>query len=619
MATIVTRAGKGSALTWTEGDANITNLNNAKIENVVEDTTPQLGGDLDVNGKSIVSVSNGNINLTPNGTGKVVVGSQLDATLLKSTQSSGDEGGQIDLALASTNTTLSGGVSIDVYQNKVRIFETGGTSRGAYIDLSAASAGVSSDLLAGGGGGLSDVVADTTPQLGGNLDVNGFALTSVSNGHIDLVPNGTGNIRLTPSTGKIILGSTDWPTTTPTSGQVLTAGAGGSLSWATASSGGISNVVEDTTPELGGNLDIKDFKIKSTGVNGYITFEAANTQFDELRMHSGYVYLGHTADTTSQLTIGTFANQSMLIGPNQGGYSYIQLTRNANGNINIVADGTGKVTSQSATTQLGKGDAAPTLTTNGAYGLTINTNNGTNSGSVAIAAGANGNISISPNGTGVVNVQTTANGASAFQVGYAGEFRLGDSDNSNYVGFKSPATVSANKVWTLPAADGTNGQVLSTNGSGALSWATAGGGGYPTAVFSFLSRAVEISSTDQRFTPTEVVDTAGIASISSTYNINLPAGTYIVSLEPRRGQSSSSNSNMNGYSLFNVSGTSNRADFIEIYGSTTSFIGTLNPSYKVITFATSASFYIGQPTSTASGYYFYNVTAPGALTFIKVA
>jgi hypothetical protein len=32
MATIVTRAGKGSALTWTEGDANITNLNNDKIE-----------------------------------------------------------------------------------------------------------------------------------------------------------------------------------------------------------------------------------------------------------------------------------------------------------------------------------------------------------------------------------------------------------------------------------------------------------------------------------------------------------------------------------------------------------------------------------------------------------
>jgi len=94
MSTIVTRAGKGSALTWTEGDANVTNLNNDKIElsdlsvtqasnsgtgalsynntsgvltytppaavtpgiaNVVEDTSPQLGGALDAQGELITN------------------------------------------------------------------------------------------------------------------------------------------------------------------------------------------------------------------------------------------------------------------------------------------------------------------------------------------------------------------------------------------------------------------------------------------------------------------------------------------------------------------------------------------------------------------------------------
>ena len=40
---------------------------------VVSDTTPQLGGDLDVNSNDIVSVSNGNINLLPNGSGKVIM------------------------------------------------------------------------------------------------------------------------------------------------------------------------------------------------------------------------------------------------------------------------------------------------------------------------------------------------------------------------------------------------------------------------------------------------------------------------------------------------------------------------------------------------------------------
>ena len=41
------------------------------ISNVVEDTSPQLGGDLDVNSNGLVSTSNGNIALTPNGTGVV--------------------------------------------------------------------------------------------------------------------------------------------------------------------------------------------------------------------------------------------------------------------------------------------------------------------------------------------------------------------------------------------------------------------------------------------------------------------------------------------------------------------------------------------------------------------
>jgi hypothetical protein len=54
------------------------------------------------------------------------------------------------------------------------------------------------------------------------------------------------------------------------------------------------------------------------------------------------------------------------------------------------------------------------------------------------------------------------------------DLRLGDSDNSNYVGFQSPATVSSNVVWTLPATDGTVDQALTTDGSGTLSFADRG-------------------------------------------------------------------------------------------------------------------------------------------------
>lgn len=45
-------------------------------------------------------------------------------------------------------------------------------------------------------------------------------------------------------------------------------------------------------------------------------------------------------------------------------------------------------------------------------------------------------------------------------------------NGTNYVGFQAPATISADVLWTLPGADGTTGQVLSTNGTGTLSWSS---------------------------------------------------------------------------------------------------------------------------------------------------
>ena len=44
--------------------------------------------------------------------------------------------------------------------------------------------------------GITDVVQDTTPELGGPLSVNGQKITSASNGNIDIEPNGTGNVLL---------------------------------------------------------------------------------------------------------------------------------------------------------------------------------------------------------------------------------------------------------------------------------------------------------------------------------------------------------------------------------------------------------------------------------------
>lgn len=158
------------------------------LENVVEDTTPQLGGDLDVNGHKIVSASNGNIDIEPNGTGNVLLG----------------------------NFTFDADQTVGAGQDNYVLTYDNGTG---LISLEAA---------AGGGGGLANVVEDTTPQLGGNLDVNGHSIVSASAGNISITPD---------TTGDLILDGLKWPQADGTANYVLKTDGSGQLSWTAQSSG----------------------------------------------------------------------------------------------------------------------------------------------------------------------------------------------------------------------------------------------------------------------------------------------------------------------------------------------------------------------------------------------
>ena len=77
--------------------------------------------------------------------------------------------------------------------------------------------------------------------------------------------------------------------------------------------------------------------------------------------------------------------------------------------------------------------------------------------------------SLSTNGHHALQVKPY--GASA---GQTGEVSFHELSGGNYVGFRAPDAITADVVWTLPAADGTANQVLSTSGAGVLSWASAG-------------------------------------------------------------------------------------------------------------------------------------------------
>ena len=120
------------------------------ISNVSEDSTPQLGGDLDVNGNAIVSVSNGNIAITPNGSGSVIIDG------LSHPQADGNAG---------------------------QVLKTDGSGQLAFASVSSLA-----------GAGIQNVSDDSSPQLGGNLDVVTHNIVSTSNRNISLLPNGSGKV-----------------------------------------------------------------------------------------------------------------------------------------------------------------------------------------------------------------------------------------------------------------------------------------------------------------------------------------------------------------------------------------------------------------------------------------
>ncbi len=81
-----------------------------------------------------------------------------------------------------------------------------------------------------------------------------------------------------------------------------------------------------------------------------------------------------------------------------------------------------------------------------------------------ITSASNGNIIIEPNGTGAVLIGGNSTQPTELRF-------MEDSDNgTNYVALKASNSLSADTTYTLPTADGTSGQVLSTNGTGTLSW-----------------------------------------------------------------------------------------------------------------------------------------------------
>lgn len=163
---------------------------------------------------------------------------------------------------------------------------------------------------------------------------------------------------------------------------------------------------------------------------------------------------GQTSYTDGQLLIGNSTGNTLTKATLTAGTG-ISVT-NAGGSITIAATGGG-----------GSGDVVgPASATDNAFTRF----DGTTGKLIQNSTGATLSDTGGATFTGSVDVAGTSTAGSNIKL-------YEDTDNgTNYVSFKAPDTIAANVTWTLPSADGTSSQVLSTNGSGTLSWATVSGG-----------------------------------------------------------------------------------------------------------------------------------------------
>lgn len=263
MATIVTRSGKGAPLSIAEGDSNFTNLNNDKIEltdlsvstgaasgagalsynnttgvftfnpvdtslvliDLIDDTSPQLGGDLDVlTNKITTSTTNGNIAVEPNGTGIVLLNSQvringnLDVQNHTITTSTTD--GDVNISANGTGSVVLDGDSLVVPQSvsnpNGNIFlepvSAGTVDVKADTLLVGESSSSTEALITGAAGsnanlkiraaGTGTIILDDATEINGNFDIKSHSITtSTTNGLVEITNNGTGSTRITGGSG----------------------------------------------------------------------------------------------------------------------------------------------------------------------------------------------------------------------------------------------------------------------------------------------------------------------------------------------------------------------------------------------------------------------------------
>ena len=160
------------------------------------------------------------------------------------------------------------------------------------------------------------------------------------------------------------------------------------------------------TANDGTNPDIDD--------SGFITASSSDTLTNKTLTAPKIADAGFIADANG--------NEQIIFQTTSSAVNELEVTNGATGNPPIIgASGETKVDVHikpkgTGETRIGTGAAAATLTTSGAHDLVLDTNSGTNSGTITITDAANGDITIAPNGTGVAKAVDAGDNTGAIKI-----------------------------------------------------------------------------------------------------------------------------------------------------------------------------------------------------------
>ena len=316
--------------------------------------------------------------------------------------------------------------------------------------------------------------------------------------------------------------------------------------------GGVStSLSSDSNPSLGGNLDTNSHNIFIDDAH-FIGDENGNEQ----------IVFQTTASAVNQVEVTNAAT---------GGHPLIQATGDDT-NINLKLDGKGSGVVNVVDGLTVGGD----LTVNGTTTTVATSNTVISDGRIELANGTTGSPT---NDTGIVIERGSADNAfigfdeseDKFKVG-TGSFTGGTSDanltiatgtmvanlEGNVTG-NVTGTIqngSSGDPYTFPASDGSNGQVLQTNGSGALSFSSAftsgmilpfAGSSAPTGWL--LSYGQAVSRTTYASLFTAIGTTYGSGDGSSTFNLPDLRGRVVAGQDDMGGVSADNLTNVAGDGL----------------------------------------------------------------------